>query len=191
MTQRGDKLVSVQQRRLVLENKVFRVYLDDIAEEGGATVSNYLVVEPKSSGDQLVSGVSVMPIRDDHIGLLRVYRHAVGELVWELPRGFVDSNEEPAQAAIRELEEETGLTVDPHNLHALGYFMPEAGMLKGRVQLFVADPSFTKHPYVAAELGHRELRWFTVAEALAMGERSEIQDPSTLIALYRYGADRH
>lgn len=190
MTSRDGNPVTVQKHRLVLENKVFKVYLDDLTEAGGVDVSDYLVVEPKSHTDQLVSGIGVLPVRDGRVGLLRLYRHAIGDLVWELPRGFVDRHEQPVQAAIRELEEETGLSVDPQGLRTLGYFLPEAGVLKGRLQLFVADPCVVKRPYQATELGHRELRWFAISEALTMAELSEIQDPSTLIALYRCFASR-
>lgn len=39
---------------------------------------------------------------------------------WSLPGGHVETNERPAAAAARELEEETGVVVDPDALHPIG-----------------------------------------------------------------------
>lgn len=36
------------------------------------------------------------------------YRRGVDKIVYELPTGWVDKNEKPKKAALRELEEETG-----------------------------------------------------------------------------------
>jgi 8-oxo-dGDP phosphatase len=47
--------------------------------------------------------------RDDHLLLVRQYRHAVGEISLELPAGSMDPGEaDPLAAATRELLEETG-----------------------------------------------------------------------------------
>lgn len=40
--------------------------------------------------------------------LVRQYRHAVGQTLWEIPAGSMDTGETPAAAALRELAEETG-----------------------------------------------------------------------------------
>lgn len=37
---------------------------------------------------------------------------ASGPYIWQLPQGGIDAGESPSQAAIRELEEETGITPD-------------------------------------------------------------------------------
>ena len=45
---------------------------------------------------------------DGRVVTIHQYRHGVGETVLELPGGMVDTAEDPAQAAGRELTEETG-----------------------------------------------------------------------------------
>jgi len=49
-------------------------------------------------------------ITDDHDRILLVH-HTYGELNWELPGGIGELNETPAETAVREVFEETGLTV--------------------------------------------------------------------------------
>jgi len=44
--------------------------------------------------------------------LLARRRHQPGRGKWTFPAGFVDFDEDPAQAAVRECREETGLTVE-------------------------------------------------------------------------------
>mgnify|MGYP003347464867 CR=1 FL=1 len=41
---------------------------------------------------------------------------------WDLPKGNIDQGETAAQAAIREVKEETGLTLNPHILKYVGSF---------------------------------------------------------------------
>lgn len=44
---------------------------------------------------------------------------------WDLPGGFVEMGESPPEAVIREVEEETGFTVEPHRI--IGAFTSEYG----------------------------------------------------------------
>jgi ADP-ribose pyrophosphatase len=55
---------------------------------------------------------------DGRIPIVRQYRPAVETFTWELPAGLVDSGEEPAAAAVRELLEETGYPT--RAIHSLG-----------------------------------------------------------------------
>jgi len=50
--------------------------------------------------------------KDNKVILVRQYKHGIGKQVTELPAGFVDKNENPDDAAKRELEEETGYVAD-------------------------------------------------------------------------------
>ena len=62
--------------------------------------------------------VIVLPvIEQEYVVLPKVRRQILGGAVWELPAGGVLENESPEEAALRELGEETGITIpDPSRL---------------------------------------------------------------------------
>jgi 8-oxo-dGTP pyrophosphatase MutT (NUDIX family) len=181
--------ITLKSRRRIAENQVFDVYFDHIVHEGGAEVPTYLVVAPKAVSPDLVTGVSVLPVMDDRVGLLRLHRHAIGAMTWEVPRGFVEVGEPAAVSAVRELDEEVGLRVSPANLASAGLMTPEAGIIAARVALFIARDCEPVRDFAADEMGHSAFVWFNLEEALAMAKSSEIQDPSTLLLLYRLAID--
>jgi ADP-ribose pyrophosphatase len=86
---------------------------------------------------QGIAGVAVMPILPNgKIVLNRNYRHATRSWEYELPRGVVNPNESPTEAAHRETQEETGMTLK--ELHLLGYMAPDTGLTNTVVPLFMA-----------------------------------------------------
>jgi ADP-ribose pyrophosphatase len=71
---------------------------------------------------------------DGRIPLVRQYRPAVEDFTLELPGGIVDTSEDPAVTASRELLEETGLASE--TLHLLGTNKADAGRLSNRVHSY-------------------------------------------------------
>lgn len=176
-------------RRLACQNSQFEVFLDHVEDSNGSSVSDYLVLAPKRKVSNLVTGVGILPIVNGKYALIRIYRHAIEDYSWEIPRGFVEANEENIESVVRELEEETGLKCEKGHVRSLGYLTPDAGILAARVHLFVATQCQQKACFIANELGHRELKLFGAAEMAHMANESVIQDPSTLTAYLRYAAD--
>jgi 8-oxo-dGTP pyrophosphatase MutT (NUDIX family) len=173
---------SLGKRRVVCENSRFEVFLDDVQSENGDHIRNYLVVAPKMLTGDLIAGVAVLPIVDDKIGLLRIYRHAIQCYLWEIPRGFVDPAESDRSAALRELEEETGLACAEDDLESLAIVAPEPGILAARAHLFVACRCKIVRPFSGEEFGHIDFRLFDPAQVLALHRAGEIQDSTTLLA---------
>ena len=171
-------------RKTVAENTRFKIHFDEL-EGDGIHIKDYLVAAPKSFNEEGISGVGVLALFEGKVALLRIHRHAVGGDVWEIPRGFVDGNESSVSAALRELREETGLECDPQDLLALGTVLPEAGVMNAKIAVFVATRCrMTEHR--EAELGFKSLEFLEWDRVLAMADRSEIEDPCTIIAFFRY-----
>lgn len=171
-------------RRLVGRNRVWSIYFDHVAH-GGGDVTDYLVIEPIGRAAGSVSGVAVVPICSGRIGLLRVHRLALNATNLEAPRGFVDAGESPADAAMRELAEETGLRCPRERLVDLGVFAPEASTIAGKVALFAAIDCEPSDERAHSEIGVAELDFFTPREVRSLAECAQILDAATLLAFYR------
>jgi len=177
----------VTKRRLMAENSKWRVYFDDVEDGDGRQISDYLVVAPRIANKDLITGVVVLPVMEDgRIVLLRVWRHAIERSGWEVVRGFVDAGESVAQAAARELLEETGLICAPENLVELGFCVPEGSTIRGRGALFAALRCRPAATAADGEFGIEECRSFSRREVEVLTAGPEIEDAATLVALYRY-----
>lgn len=173
-------------RRLACANSKWDAYFDHIAGESGVEVADYLVLAPKRSRVDRVTGVTILPVAAGRIVLQRVYRHPVEAWVWEAPRGFVDPGEAPETAALRELAEEVALACPAGRLMPLGLCAPETSTIIGKAALFAALDCTPGGRRDEEELGLGSVHTFTLEEALALADRSEIEDATTLAVLYRY-----
>lgn len=71
-------------------------------------------------------GACILPyFEDGTICMVRQFRYAMQQELWELPAGKLEKGEDPFEAAKRELEEECGLTADRYL--SLGEFYPTVG----------------------------------------------------------------
>ena len=102
----------------IFAGRVIRVTLDTVRLENGHTSTREVVHHH--------GGACIMPVTDDgEIYMVRQFRYALGEEVWELPAGKLEQDEDPFAAAKRELEEECGLTADEYT--SLGVLYPTVG----------------------------------------------------------------
>ena len=90
---------------------------------------------------------AAMVLVDDADRVLMLWRHRFVQdrWGWELPGGLADEDEEPAEAAVRELEEETGYRA--RRVEPLIAFQPRAGTIDGELFAFVGgDPERIGEP---------------------------------------------
>ncbi len=132
---------------------------------------------------QMKPGICVIPILEDqHIMVLREYRHALKGFELEFPCGIIDENEQPIQAAERELLEETGCTAT--RIIDLGYMYPSFGSSNEKSYLFAAYCQKTAEPQCeASEL--IETRICSFEEVDHMVKQGEMTCAAGIIAWYR------
>ena len=82
--------------------------------------------------------VCIIPLLENGEVLLeRQYRYPLREVITEIPAGKLDApDEDPLEAAQRELREETGATAA--EWHALGLFCPVGAYSTERIQMYLA-----------------------------------------------------
>ena len=108
----------------------FTARKDSYQTASGKIVDPYFVVE-------LPTAVVAMAITaNQQVILVRQYRHPVKQTILELPGGFIDADEQPQQAILRELQEETGYTFS--TCHYLGITAANPGLLDNYTHMFVA-----------------------------------------------------
>ena len=120
---------------------------------------------------------------DGKIVLIRQFRPAVGEWIWEIPAGTLEPDESPEECIAREVVEEVGWEAE--SLESLGSIVTSPGFSNQQMHLFVARLSRhvgTRHEDTE-KINVHEVRWDDVRE---MMERHEIRDAKSLVALYRY-----
>lgn len=86
---------------------------------------------------QLGDHVAIVAHTDEgKILMERQYKHGVGKVSLILPGGLIEGDEQPLEAAKRELLEETGYTTE--RWESLGNFVANANYGCGKIHLFVA-----------------------------------------------------
>src|SRR5271169_158415 len=115
---------------MVFEGSVFGVRRDLVVEPGGVRATREVITHPGS--------VVVLPVLDDgRIVLIRQYRHATRQFLWELVAGRIDEGESVKAAAARELLEETGYRAKRFT-EFLDVF-PTPGFLEERMHILLAE----------------------------------------------------
>jgi 8-oxo-dGTP pyrophosphatase MutT (NUDIX family) len=152
--------------KVAFENRWVKVRLQQVRLPNGKEYEYTIVDRPEQ-------GVAVF-LFDAQRRLLmeREYRHALGQVVWQIPGGLIDEDEPPLESAIRELREETGYA--GREWVELGEFYDNPGLGNARSILFMAQVTPTDATTTEWDDAEAiEMEWVTMEwlrEAIQRGE---------------------
>lgn len=115
--------------KIVYKGKRFTVTQRKYVNDNGMEYTRDIV----NPGDAAI----VLPITENNeVVFIKQFRESVGKVAFELPAGMIDKGEEPIHAAVRELEEETGLIAK--EIIPLISVYPSIGYTTEKLHIFVA-----------------------------------------------------
>jgi ADP-ribose pyrophosphatase len=125
-----NKKARIVKSEILYQGKAFGVRRDELIEPTGVHTTREVVTHPGS--------VVVLPVLPDgRIVMVRQYRHAARQYLWELVAGRMEPGENPKKGAQRELIEETGYRAKKFTVF-LDLF-PTPGFLAERMYLLLAE----------------------------------------------------
>lgn len=163
------------QKNYLYRGKIINLRCDDARLPDGRPCKREVVEHP--------GGASVLCVRGGKIALVRQFRYAYQEELLEIPAGKLERGEDPMSAAMRELEEETGLIAE--RLELLTVLYPTPGYTDEKIYIYEAADcrEGSSHPDEGEFL---DVVCLPVGEALDMIASGAIRDAKTIAAVLLY-----
>jgi ADP-ribose pyrophosphatase len=155
-------------RRLWIEQR-------DVSLPNGL-VRQKVIVHPSNA-------VAILPLEGKRCKLIRQYRYAIDDYIFEAPAGALEEGEDPLDAAGRELIEETGFaarTIEPR-----GFIITTPGYTDEKIYLFEARGLSPSNEYEKDEDEVIEVRDFPVSDLNGMIRDGTIVDAKTICLIHR------
>ncbi len=162
-------------RNYIYRGKIINLRCDDAELPDGRPCKRELVEHP--------GGASVLCVFEGRVALVRQFRYAYGEELWEIPAGKLNPGEDPMLAAGRELEEETGLIAE--QLRLLYTLYPTPGYTNERIYIYEAQGVRRGRQHLD-EGEFLNVEFMTPEEALRLVDCGQIRDAKTIVALQAY-----
>ncbi len=160
----------------VHENPWYKVRKDSVIRPDGKKGEYFVIKTPGPV-------VNIVAMTDaDEIYLIREERYPLGGSHWELPGGNA-GKEDPQEAALRELQEETGLIAK--HIELIGSFDEAEGILEEDGYVFLAGGLEQKESHIEGDEGIVKLKKFPVANILKMIQSGEFIDGQSISAIFR------
>jgi len=172
--------VEVLSSKLSYEGPLFRVYTDEILENGRKVTRDVV----RHNGSVVILAIDdTKSKRDPMIVMERQYRHAAREYLLEVPAGKMEEGEDALAGAKRELLEETGFQA-AHWRKMVRYFA-SPGFLGEWMQVFIAEGLAVgkAQPEYDEQL---EIEMIPLSLLLSMIDAGKIHDGKTLISVMLY-----
>jgi ADP-ribose pyrophosphatase len=174
----GDVRPGKVSSRRIHTGKIISLDSDTVRFPDGSIGEMDMIRHPGASA--IVPFVSEATGTDPQLLLIRQYRYAADQYLYEIPAGRLDPGEEPADCARRELREETGCTARAIDFLFTMYTTP--GFTDERIHLFMAtglERGETAHE--ADEF--MTIETVTLSRALQLIQTGEIKDAKTALGI--------
>ena len=164
-------------KNYVYNGKIITVRCDDALDGAGNPCKREIIEHP--------GGACALYEADGKIAFVRQYRYAYGEDVLEIPAGKLDKGEDPKLAALRELEEETGITASADDAELLFVMYPTPGYTNEKIYIYYVKKGVqaASHP---DEGEFVETLFIPVPDVKKMLSEGQLNDGKTIIALQAY-----
>ncbi|HKW47038.1 MAG TPA: NUDIX hydrolase [Gemmatimonadaceae bacterium] len=169
--------------RRVYTGRVLNLDIDQVRFPDGSSGELEIIRHPGASA--VIPFLSDPAGDDPQILLIKQYRYAAEDFLYEVPAGRLDPNESPADCARRELLEETGCTAT--SIEPLYTFYTTPGFIDERIHGFMAT-GLTRGESSREPDEFMTLETMTLSHALGLIRTGEIHDAKTaLLILYAAG----
>jgi ADP-ribose pyrophosphatase len=161
---------------MIYEGPVFGLRRDEVQEPSGVRTRREVITHPGS--------VVVLPVLPDgRIVMIRQYRHATRQYMWELVAGRKEPEESPEEGAARELLEETGYRAKRFKVF-LDIF-PTPGFLEERMWILLAEG--LKAGEAQPEDDEKiEVQAYKLKELQQMMKEGELKDAKSIAGILYY-----
>jgi len=161
---------------VIYQGPVFGLRRDDVLEPTGVRARREVITHPGS--------VVVLPVlKDGRIVMIRQYRHATRQFLWELVAGRKEPEETPEAGAARELLEETGYRAKRFKM--ILDFFPTPGFLEERMWLLLAE-GLTAGAAEPEEDEKIEVKSYSVNELKQMMKKGQLKDAKSIAGILYY-----
>jgi 8-oxo-dGTP pyrophosphatase MutT (NUDIX family) len=160
--------------RIIYDNEWVRLSLVDVELPNGERFEHHVITMRPAAM------TAVLDDAGERVLLMWRHRFAPDLWNWELPGGLVEEDEEPIEAAAREVEEETGYR--PRAIEHVVTFEPAVGMVRAPHHVFVArGAECIGDPTETTEM--QRMEWVALTDVLALIRDGKILNSGTLVAL--------
>ena len=159
---------------ILYEGRIFKLLKENITLKNGVTVDIDIIHHPGAS--------AMVPLsRKNTVILIRQYRHAIGDFIWEIPAGTLDPLETPLDCAKRELIEEIGFSANAWE--KLGEITPVPGYSNERIHIFLATDLVPASQNLDKD-EMLDIHEVELDDAMQMIHTGKIQDGKTIAGLF-------